>query len=180
MVAGCAPGVRTIAKRVRFHCKTGFMACVAVPGGIGCPRSDEAPYDLVTGSAKPAHRSASVINAFVSDTFRLDGRCGDGKLVFSTAAPGPGAAGLRAAMKGVRAQKARHFVQGVFIARCFLPSRCNHAYRRRSEFIPNRDGSREAAAAVSWSCGLHRPGALTADVSQALTFGDQSRAQSRS
>jgi hypothetical protein len=95
------------------------MACVAVPGGIGCPRSDEAPYDLVSGSANPAHRSASAINAFVSGTLRLDGRCGDGELVFSTAAPGPGAAELRAAKKGVRAHKARHSLEGFFMARCF-------------------------------------------------------------
>jgi hypothetical protein len=61
MVAGCAPGVRTITSSARFHCNTGLTGCAEEAPDTGRSVSDEAALDLVACPATPAHKSMSPI-----------------------------------------------------------------------------------------------------------------------
>src|ERR1700722_4075352 len=62
MVAGCAPGVRTITSRFLFHCTTWFTDEPGEPG-IFLPRS-EAAYDWLAWAVRTAPRTASAIHIF--------------------------------------------------------------------------------------------------------------------
>src|ERR1700719_1816087 len=64
IVAGCAPGVRTITSRFLFHCTTWFTDCAGDGSGVFRPPS-EAPYEWPTWAASTAHRTVSLIHIFV-------------------------------------------------------------------------------------------------------------------
>src|SRR6266403_1820356 len=61
-VAGCAPGVRTITRRVRFHCKTWLTS------------SKDAPYDWRTWSDASNPSSRISANVLITDLQRLFAR----------------------------------------------------------------------------------------------------------
>src|SRR4029077_6999350 len=55
MVAGCAPGVRTITRSALFHCKTGLTDWEEESPSLLCP------YELLTCTERMEHKSVSVI-----------------------------------------------------------------------------------------------------------------------
>src|SRR5260370_41593317 len=71
MVAGCAPGVRTITRSIRFHCKTGLTGCGAESPGVWRPASNEAPFDPMACAERLAQRSVSAIKVLVIDNHLL-------------------------------------------------------------------------------------------------------------
>src|SRR4029077_7595380 len=71
MVAGCAPGVRTITRSIRFHCTTGLTGCGAESPGVWSTASNEAPFDPMACAERLAHRSASATKVLVIDNHLL-------------------------------------------------------------------------------------------------------------
>src|ERR1700720_99416 len=63
-VAGCAPGVRTITRRVLFHCTTGLTAPAAEFCKVCCSSSCEAPKELLPCIKRLAQTSISVTKVF--------------------------------------------------------------------------------------------------------------------
>src|SRR5205814_7488146 len=73
MAAGCAPGVRTIARSILFHCRTGLRVETAGPSLEGCSSSVGAPKDFGTCAERLAHSRVSVTRIF--DIYILRSRC---------------------------------------------------------------------------------------------------------
>src|SRR5258708_20762415 len=68
-VAGCAPGVRTITRRVLFHCTTGLTASAAEFSKVCCSSSCEAPKELLPCIKRLAQTSISVTKFFAIRLF---------------------------------------------------------------------------------------------------------------
>src|SRR5439155_15601079 len=64
LVAGCAPGVRTIARSILFHCRTGLRDRTAGPF-VECSSSVGGPKDVGIWAERLAHSKASVTKTFV-------------------------------------------------------------------------------------------------------------------
>src|SRR5579862_9777529 len=64
MVAGCAPGMRTIVRSILFHWTTMLIACVAVSASFRSPSVGEAACAMLGSTEKLAHMSRNPIRRF--------------------------------------------------------------------------------------------------------------------